>query len=175
MPETQNFFDYIKDTFSETDIEFFEKYLKGNLRLFLEHEEIADKVILNEKALTWVIIDALIEAKRMKDYHIAEGNNVSMIRYRSFLGSYILKRHPLFPKEGHEDLYLVNEAWAEFLITSSILGEFLVYSESASQDVDGLLDALEHHLRYRNSNPQILELFCRALMVGSKCLAPRND
>ena len=125
------------------------------------------KVYFNDDIFEYCLIDILVDIARLKYFHdISRVNYTKLIAYTA---SWFLKRKPFQLIEGCDEKYLyVNERFA----LSLLLQASGCYDENANyfpEDEKRQSEAVGHmfyHMKYRNTNPQTLELFLIGLETG---------
>ncbi len=131
--------------------------------------ELEDKVYFNDNIFEYCLIDILVDIARLKHFH--DISRVNYIKFIAYTASWCLKRKPFQLVQGCEEKYLyVNERFA----LSLLLQASGCYDENANyyaEDQKELVEAIGqifYHLKYRNTNPQTLELFLIGLETGKK-------
>lgn len=136
---------------------------------FYQDHKLEGKVYFNDNIFEYCLIDILVDIARLKHFH--DINLVNYTKFMAYTASWCLKRKPFQLIEGCDEKYLyVNEKFA----LSLLLQASGCYDENANyydEDKEQLVDAMEqmlYHLKYRNTNPQTLELFLIGMKTGEK-------
>lgn len=155
-----NLKEYLNDSFENEEILAYQTYLQRLVTNFLVDNEITNDTQISEKILENILQDVLIDLKRLKDYHLGEELEISLIRINSYFASFIIRRKPLF----NESIPFINESFAKYVLLTSLSS--FSYLEDNEENVLRYKKDFEHHLKYRNINPQTLELTLRSLEVA---------
>jgi hypothetical protein len=130
---------------------------------FYEENGLEGKVYFNDDIFGNCLIDILVDIARLKYFH--DINLVNYIKLISYTASWIIKRKPFQLIEGTSEEYLyVNEKFAFSLLLQAVGfldGNARVRYED-KEKLEKNMSAIFYHLKYRNTNPQTLEL----LLVG---------
>ncbi len=136
---------------------------------FYEENNLNGKIYFNDDIFENCLIDILIDIARLKYFH-----DISRVNYTKFIAytaSWCLKRKPFQLIEGCDEEYIyVNERFAlTLLLQAGICYDENVnyYAEEKKDLVEGV-GQIYYHLKYRNTNPQTLELFLIGLENGRK-------
>jgi hypothetical protein len=135
---------------------------------FYQENELEGKVYFNENIFDDCLIDILVDIARLKHFH--DITNVNIIKLMAYTASWCLKRKPFQLVEGCEEKYIyVNEKFALSLLLqgSGCFGNSVYYPEEEKELTKGIWHIF-YHLKYRNTNPQTLELFLVGLENGQK-------
>jgi hypothetical protein len=139
---------------------------------FYRENGLEGHVYFNDRIFEYCLIDILVDIARLKHFH--DISRVNYIKFIAYTASWCLKRKPFQLIEGCDEKYLyVNETFALSLLLQAggCLDEAAGYYE---EDRDELLDEIGqifYHLKYRNTNPQTLELFLIGMGAGKKILS----
>ena len=144
------------ETFSKDEIINRGEALFNFAEDFLNKRGLTDKVHLSEETLAYCLIDMLVDIARLRYFH--DISNISKIKFNAYAASWWLRRKPFQRIDQSADLW-VNERFALTLLLYALdnrLTDTTVYSEEKA-----MLAAKQafYHLKYRNTNPQTLELF----------------
>ena len=106
---------------------------------------------------------------RLKDFHeIDHTNDIKILAYET---SWLLKRRPLQVKDSEDQKYaFCNEQFAFSQITLWFKKDDPEKGTEilAHEDLKFFSDTLYYHLKYRNHDPQTLELMLVSFMAGRK-------
>ncbi len=130
---------------------------------FYHEQNLEQKAYFDDSIFEYCLIDILVDIARLRHFHDIE--LVNYIKLMAYTASWCLKRKPfqLLPGGSAEDIY-VNEKFALSLLLQAS-GCFDANVKCAKKDeekVEKLVEQIFYHLKYRNTNPQTLEL----LLVG---------
>lgn len=133
---------------------------------FYEKRNLEGKVYFDDNIFENCFIDILVDIARLKHFHdISYANYIKFIAYTA---SWFLKRKPFQLIEGCGEEYIyVNEIFA----LTILLQACGLYERSTKIKKEEYVEVLKsvrqmlYHLKYRNTNPQTLEL----LLVGLEC------
>ena len=117
-----------------------------------------------------MLFDLLHDLKRLSCFHeIKRPNFLKIIAYTA---SWWIRRKPYQIIEDDNDLIFINEQFALSLIffaTKLKNKKNQIIKENAQKLKDGV-NKIFYHLKYRNTNPQTLELFIIGTELGSMVL-----
>lgn len=128
------------------------------------NESFSDEYINNAGLLLHRLAEAFYRENDLEGH-------VNYVKFIAYTASWCLKRKPFQLIEGCDEKYLyVNETFALSLLlqASGCLDEDAGYYE---EDREALIDEIRqifYHLKYRNTNPQTLELFLIGMRAGKK-------
>ncbi len=127
---------------------------------FYVENNLEGKVYFNDDIFGNCLIDILVDIARLKYFHDIE--LVNYIKLISYTASWIIKRKPFQLIEGVGEEYLyINEKFALSLLLHAG-GYFDTNARINENDIEKItksIAAVFYHLKYRNTNPQTLELF----------------
>lgn len=155
----------IKEYFTDEYIENLGTLLYAQAELFIESRELSEFVYINEPIYQLFLIDMLVDLARLKGFHEIEKLNYAKLM--AYAASWWIKRKPIQLKETCPEKYIyMNEEFARtLLIHAAGCMENNVWVKAADLDeIEKTLDHILYHLKFRNTNPQTLEL----LVVGFK-------
>ncbi len=136
---------------------------------FYTSHHLKDKAYFNDNIFEYCLIDILVDIARLKHFH-----DISLVNYAKFMAytaSWCLKRKPfqLIEGCGEEYIYLNEEfALSLLLLASGFYDENAQYAEDEEQVIFEDIRKIVYHLKYRNTNPQTLELFLIGTETGRK-------
>lgn len=163
-----NYEDLIEE-FSEVVIRSRYAFLHKECNEFLKSMNLADAVRVDEVLLMHAVLDYFSDVSRLKKFHhINHINEIKVISYESF---WLLRRKPLqVVKENQNSDFLsfVNEKFvfsriAAFLVEDKME---LVLREEDKKAFLNYLDTLYYFLKYRQYDPQMLELMILGFKAG---------
>ncbi len=136
---------------------------------FFEDNDLEGKVYFNDDIFQHCLIDILVDIARLKHFH--DISKVNYVKFAAYTASWCLKRKPFQVIEGCSEKYIyVNERFALTLLLEAAE----CYDENANYCAEDQAELLKgigqifYHLKYRNTNPQTLELFLIGLESGKK-------
>jgi hypothetical protein len=136
---------------------------------FIEGMGYRDRVVCNENILMLAVLGCYSDIMRLKDFHeIERENDIKIIAYET---AWLLKRRPLQIKDSDDKkCVFCNEQFAFSQITLWLKKDDLEKGTEilAHDDLKFFSDMLFYHLKYRNHDPQTLELMLVAFMAGRK-------
>jgi len=160
--------------------EFTDKKIESRYRRLLESAQefikamgYDDHVVCNENILMIVVLEYFSDIMRLKDFHeIERANDIKILSYET---SWLIRRKPLQIKDSNEQEYaFCNEQFAFSQITLWLKKDQDIGEDKAgtrvlaSDDLRFFSDTLFYHLKYRNHDPQTLELMILSFMAGRK-------
>lgn len=163
-----NYEDLIEE-FTEVVIRSRYAFLHKECNEFLKSMNLADAVRVDEVLLMHAVLDYFSDVSRLKKFHhINHINEIKVISYESF---WLLRRKPLqVVKENQNSDFLsfVNEKFvfsriAAFLVEDKME---LVLREEDKKAFLNYLDTLYYFLKYRQYDPQMLELMILGFKAG---------
>ncbi len=142
---------------------------------FIDLKHLRDSVKLDTYILTHAILDHFTDLSRLKSFHHIMKENI--FKVKSYELSWLLRRKPLqiVGCEGEETVYVNEKFVLSYIMTffTELVGyDFYKALQQTNQRVfDGYIDSLYYYLKFRNCNPQALEL---ALLSFGAGLAASN-
>lgn len=137
---------------------------------FIESENISDKVKVNSFMLIHAILDYFTDIARLKDFHkIDHTNSYKTLAYEI---SWLLRRKPLQVLEDeNESLVYINEKFIlsyafNFITESKKSIRYQELNEVKKQCFHGFIESFYYHLKFRNCDPQVLELAMLSFEAG---------
>lgn len=137
--------------------------------VFYADNKLKGKVYFDDKIFEYCLIDILVDIARLKHFH--DISRVNYIKFIAYTASWCLKRKPFQLIEGCEEEYLyINERFALTLLlqASGCYDENQNYYEEDQKELMDSIGQMFYHLKYRNTNPQTLELLLIGLDTGKK-------
>lgn len=162
-------YDRIFSEFSEEVIQGRYTFLYKECIHFLDSMNLKGKVRIDETILMHTVLDYFSDVSRLKSFHkIFHINEIKVISYETY---WLLRRKPLqvIKEETEGDsLSFINEKFA-----FSRIAAFLVHRQGhlVLNDIDkksflNYLDTLYYFLKYRQYDPQVLELMILGFRAG---------
>ncbi|MBQ9200170.1 MAG: hypothetical protein IJ141_08335 [Lachnospiraceae bacterium] len=162
--------DYVKllDEIGRDNFYSRQKELSESIRKFLNEAKYPDSYICNVRILTHALLDYYADITRLKSFHEIKHTKTSkVIAYKIY---WILRRKPIQIIEYSEvehDIF-VNERYAcNLLVSECLIGNDVnITDESVLEDVDKYTDLLLYYFKYRQLNPQVIELLIESFKIG---------
>ncbi len=126
-------------------------------------------LLFNDNIFEYCLIDILVDIARLKHFH--DISRVNYIKFIAYTASWCLKRKPFQLIEGCDEKYIyVNERFALTILlqASGCYDENFDYSAEDQQELINTIKQMIYHLKYRNTNPQTLELLLIGMNAGKK-------
>lgn len=135
--------------------------------IFLEQMDINGNtdVYLNDRVLMHTIMDYFTDITRLKEFHgIEKINQDKIIAYEC---SWLIKRKPIqVLSEEKESLVYINEKFVLTILVNH-LTKGKINSFVRNEELNRLCDKLLYHLKYRNCDAKVLEMFILFFKVGN--------
>ena len=137
---------------------------------FYEENALEGKVYFNDDIFGNCLVDILVDIARLKHFH--DIDLVNYIKLISYTASWIIKRKPFqLYEDAGEDYIYINEKFALSLLLQAV--GFFDTNMKIKAGEEGKLtknvSAMFYHLKYRNTNPQTLELLLVGIENGKMC------
>lgn len=136
---------------------------------FFKENNLKGKIYFNDDIFNHCLIDILVDLARLKHFH--DISRVNYVKFIAYTVSWCLKRKPFQMVEGCEEDYIyINERFALTLLlhAGNCYDENANYYEEDQKELVKGVGQIYYHLKYRNTNPQTLELFLIGLENGRK-------
>lgn len=137
---------------------------------FLKHNNLMDNIVLHKGSLVNALLDYFTDIYRLKEFHSIElTNRYKILSYEVY---WLLKRKPLHIINDLKDEYtFINEkfllSYTLKFIDSSFPSNFSNTKDiKAKNRFSGFVDTYYYYLKFRNCDPQALELMLLALDAG---------
>lgn len=136
---------------------------------YIQEAGYGEHVACNERIMLNVLLDYYADIFRLKDFH-----GIKYVRTEkifAYTSAWIVKRKPLqfmHDTDEEKDIF-VNERFAVFLLINECLfcGEKKFVSPENKQKLDEYIDLLLYYMKYRECNPQVLELAIESFKMGT--------
>ena len=154
----------VLECFGEEYVVNYYRFLYEKAEAFLKQNNIETKIIFNKQIFDKMFIDIMIDLKRLALYHNIK--NLNLIKLCTYAASWWLRRKPyqLSNEDETEEYIYINECFVRTLLFLPILDKKTHDSQIEEKQMIELRNHLHHHLKYRNVNPQTLELFVESLV-----------
>lgn len=134
---------------------------------FLEKSGFERTVYCNERILSQLLLDYYSDIDRLKDFHnIERARTEKIFAYKI---SWIIRRKPLQYKDNFLDEIdvFVNERFAAYLLLNECLccGKETV-PPNHQKELNEYIDLLLYYFKYRDCNPQAIELAISSFKMG---------
>ena len=126
-------------------------------------------MVCNERIMLNVLLDYYADIFRLKEFHDIQ--YVRTEKIFAYTAAWIVKRTPqqfIHDTDEEKDIF-VNERFAVFLLLNECLlcGEKRFVAKENKQKLDEYIDLLLYYLKYRECNPQVLELAIESFKMGT--------
>lgn len=165
-----------KELKEELNESFTDEYIRnagilihGLAEQFYKENNLKGKIYFNDDIFNYCLIDILVDLARLK--HFYDISRVNYVKFMAYAASWCLKRKPFQIVEGcAEDYIYTNERFALTLLlqASGCYDENANYYAEDKKELIKGIGQIYYHLKYRNTNPQTLELFLIGLENGRK-------
>ena len=137
--------------------------------LYIREAGYEKHVVCNERIMLNVLLDYYADIFRLKEFHDIQ--YVRTEKIFAYTAAWIVKRKPLqfiHDTDEEKDIF-VNERFAVFLLLNECLlcGEKRFVAKENKQKLDEYIDLLLYYLKYRECNPQVLELAIESFKKGT--------
>lgn len=155
--------------FSEDVIRSRYAFLHKECSEFLSSMNLAGTVRVDEVLLMHAVLDYFSDVSRLKKFHhINHINEIKVVSYESF---WLLRRKPLQVVKEDQDsdfLSFVNEKFVFSRIAAFLIEDKMeqVLKEPDKKAFLNYLDTLYYFLKYRQFDPQMLELMIMGFKAG---------
>lgn len=157
----------LNSVFTDSYIKNAGTLLRESAKDFYERKHLEETVYFDDNIFKNMLIDLLIDLARLKPFHEIEYINYR--KFNSYAASWILKRKPfqLIECKNNPNIY-VNEVFALTLLLQSggCYQDGMNYLEEDGKKIVNEIGEIFYHLKYRNTNPQTLELLLKGLDFG---------
>lgn len=143
--------------------------LIASANAYIEEAGYAKHVECNERIMLNVLLDYFMDIFRLKDFHNIEKARTEKIF--SYMVAWIVRRKPLqyiHYTDDEKDIF-VNERFGVYLLLNECLlcGEKRFTSKENKEKLDEYIELLLYYLKYRECNPQVLELAVESFKMGT--------
>ena len=142
--------------------------IKKSAEDFIKESGFEKTVYCSERILSQLLLDYYSDIERLKDFHSIK--RVRTEKIFAYTISWIIRRKPLQYKcdSVEEKDIFVNERFAAYLLLSECMccGDKIVLPEH-KKDLDEYIDLLFYYFKYRECNPQAIELAISSFKMGT--------
>jgi len=159
----------LNESFSDEYINNAGLLVHGLAEEFYKKNKLEGKVYFNDTIFEYCLIDILVDIVRLKYFH--DISRVNYIKFIAYTASWCLKRKPFQLVEGCDEKYIyVNEKFALTILlqASGCYDENVDYFAEDQKELVNAIGQMFYHMKYRNTNPQTLELFLIGMDTGMK-------
>lgn len=155
--------------FSEEKIRSRYENIHHEMSSFINNYDLKENLAIDEVALTHAVLDYFTDVARLKElHHISNIDDIKVYAYESF---WLLKRHPIqiiSNPDQEEKIVFANEKFVFSRLAKFMLDGRLDNTVDADkrQSILNFLDTLYYHLKFRDYNAQMLELFIMSFQAG---------
>ena len=142
--------------------------MQKTIDAFLEEANYPDYIECNDRILYHVVLDYFADIVRLKEFHNIEHTKKDKVI--AYLSYWFLKRKPIQINkysDSEKDIF-VNERFVCNLVIKECLdgAENAVLSKSDAERFDKYVDLLLYYFKYRQYNPQTIELLIESFKIG---------
>ena len=150
--------------FGKEYIENYYRFLYEKAEVFLSENDLQNTIIFNKQIFDLMFTDIMVDLKRLASYHNIKTLNETKLY--TYAASWWLRRKPfqLENSDALKEYIYINESFVRSLLFIQIMDRKILLTEQNTTNLIKLTEHLHHHLKYRNVNPQTLELFVTALV-----------
>lgn len=154
----------MKDFFGEDYIINYYSFIYNKAYSYLTKNKLELVVWLDINQFDSMFTSILVDLKRMSLYHNTHA--INFVKLCSYAASWWIKRKPYRVVEygSNKSLVYINENFASTLLFLHIYGTHVPLTECKKEKIQTLVRHTRYHLRYRNTNPQVLELYVNGLI-----------
>ena len=167
--ETERDYKYILQKFGTEKFRMRLEEMINSANQYIETAGYGKHVCCNESIMLNVLLDYCADIFRLKEFHGIE--YVRTEKIFAYTAAWIVKRKPLqfiHDTDEEKDMF-VNERFAVYLILNECLlcGEKRFVSKENKQKLDEYIELLLYYMKYRECNPQVLELAIESFKMGT--------
>lgn len=159
--------DQILRDFAQNNDKFSQRFsaLLDNMNVFIEKAGFDGKVIVNELALGYMLLDYFEDIRRLKEFHrIDHINGVKIVAYTSY---WFLRRKPIQIIEQEKELIYINERFVLAYILEFLSGNYeppLILRDN--KGLKSFSESLFYFLKYRVNGANSLEMILTSFFAG---------
>lgn len=159
--------DVLLDEFVKVNDKFESRFtsLLEDMYDFVEKAGVKDKVVVNELALGYTLVDYFEDIRRLKSFHgIEHVNGIKIVAYTSY---WLLKRRPIQILEQKKELVYINERFVLAYIMDFLSGKDetpILLREN--KGLKSFVESLFYFIKYRFHEASSLEMVLTAFFAG---------
>lgn len=159
--------DLILKDFAKTNDKFVQRFesLLEDINIFIKEADLKGKVIVNELALGYMLVDYFEDIRRLKTFHgIDHVNSIKIVAYTSY---WFLRRKPIQIIEQEKELIYINERFVLAYILEFLSGNYeppLILRDN--KGLKSFSESLFYFLKYRVNGANSLEMILTAFFAG---------
>lgn len=143
--------------------------VEKTINTFLSEAKYPDWVQCNSRILYHALLDYYADITRLKEFHSIKHTKTDKVA--AYLIYWILRRKPIQLNQDSEDErdIFVNERFAcSYLLGECLLESFNSQLTAELEDkLDKYIDLLLYYFKYRQINPQVIELLIESFKMGN--------
>lgn len=158
----------LNETFSDEYIRNAGLFIHRLAEEFYEIRQLEGKVYFSDTIFEYCLIDILVDLARLKHFH--DISRVNYVKFIAYTASWCLKRKPFQLVEGCGKEYLyINEQFALSILmqAAGCMDRETSYLAEEEEELIQKIEQIFYHLKYRNTNPQTLELLLVGMQSGT--------
>ena len=162
-------YDSVVDEFGEEVIQSRYAVLYEEIEEFAKSLGVSDGIRIEESILIHAVLDYFSDISRLKQFHhMKHINSLKVISYESY---WLLRRKPIqitAQKEPDDSLAFLNEKYVFSRISRFLIGEGkeIYLQPETKKGFLNYLDSLFYYLKYRNFDPEMLEMMLMGFKAG---------
>lgn len=143
--------------------------MEKSINKFLSQAKYPDWVKCNTRILYHALLDYFADITRLKEFHSIKHTKTDKVV--AYLVYWILRRKPIQlnqDSEEEKDIF-VNERFAcDFLLGECLTeNKNVQLTEALADKLDKYIDLLLYYFKYRQYNPQVIELLIESFKMGN--------
>lgn len=151
---------------SEHDEKFKRRYtaIHADMVKYIKESGYEGKVVVNELALGYTLLDYFEDIRRLKDFHhIPHINSIKLVAYMAY---WLLRRKPMQVVENKKELLYVNERFAMAYVLEFLNNDHTHILERENEGLKAFTESLLYYFKYRQLNAQAIEMIILAFFAG---------
>lgn len=159
--------DLLLEDFARKNDKFEQRFesLLDDMNMFINEAGLNGKVVVNELALGYMLVDYFEDIRRLKAFHgIEHVNSIKIVAYTSY---WFLRRKPMQVLGQEKELIYINERFILAYILEFLSGNYnppLILREN--KGLKSFSESLFYYLKYRISGANGLEMILTAFFAG---------
>lgn len=159
--------DLLLEDFAKTNDKFEKRFtaLLNDMLDFINEAGLEQKVVVNELALGYMLVDYFEDIRRLKVFHnIEHVNSIKIVAYTSY---WFLRRKPIQLLQQEKELIYINERFILAYILDFLSGnEQVPILLRENSGLKTFSESLFYFLKYRFSEANSLEMILTAFFAG---------